>query len=95
MEEEFADWYDNQHLADVLDIPGFASARRFVRSQTQREEDALTYPYNSLAIYEFDSEPRRALDGLTRAKENGLYLSPSLAEQRISIVFDPVSELGI
>ncbi|MHA4854779.1 DUF4286 family protein [Rhodococcus sp. MSC1_016] len=28
-EEEFNDWYDNVHLAEVLSIPGFEAAQRY------------------------------------------------------------------
>lgn len=28
-EKEFNDWYDSQHLQDVINIPGFVSAQRF------------------------------------------------------------------
>lgn len=28
-EEEYNDWYNNQHLADVLAQPGFKTARRY------------------------------------------------------------------
>jgi hypothetical protein len=34
MEEEFNAWYDTEHLAERLAIPGFRSARRWVRGRT-------------------------------------------------------------
>jgi hypothetical protein len=43
MEEEFNAWYDTEHLAERLAIPGFRSARRWVRAGTY------------LATYELDS----------------------------------------
>ena len=43
MEEEFNAWYDTEHLAERLAIPGFRSARRWVRGGTY------------LATYELDS----------------------------------------
>jgi hypothetical protein len=43
MEEEFNAWYDSEHLAERLAIPGFRSARRWVRGATY------------LATYELDS----------------------------------------
>jgi hypothetical protein len=30
MDAQFNDWYDQQHLPDVLRVPGFISAQRFV-----------------------------------------------------------------
>jgi hypothetical protein len=43
MVEEFNAWYDTEHLAERLAIPGFRSARRWVRGRTY------------LATYELDS----------------------------------------
>jgi hypothetical protein len=43
MDEEFNAWYDTEHLAERLAIPGFRSARRWVRNGTY------------LATYELDS----------------------------------------
>jgi len=43
MEEEFNAWYDEEHLPERLAIPGFRSARRWVRGRTY------------LASYELDS----------------------------------------
>ena len=28
-EDEFADWYENVHIPQILDVPGFVSAQRF------------------------------------------------------------------
>ena len=43
MEEEFNAWYDDEHLPERLAIPGFRSARRWVRGRAY------------LATYELDS----------------------------------------
>src|SRR5262245_23890590 len=43
MEEEFNAWYDTEHLAERLAIPGFRSARRWVLGKSY------------LATYELDS----------------------------------------
>jgi hypothetical protein len=34
-ESDFNDWYDNEHVPDLLSVPGVLSARRFVASQGQ------------------------------------------------------------
>jgi hypothetical protein len=48
-EQEFNDWYDNQHVKDVLAIPGFVAAQRF-----ERVGGAVraVSPYRYLATYE-------------------------------------------
>lgn len=43
MDEEFNAWYDDEHFPERLAIPGFRSARRWVRGRTY------------LATYELDS----------------------------------------
>ena len=48
MEEEFNAWYDEEHLAERLAIPGFRSARRWVA-------DAPAGAGKYLATYELDS----------------------------------------
>ena len=53
-EQEYNDWYDNQHLEDVLAIPGVISARRFKISATQIREAAQ--PYRYLAIYDIEAD---------------------------------------
>ena len=49
-EEEYNDWYSNRHLADIVAIPGFSAAQRFVLRKTLMGK--LSHQY--LAIYEMD-----------------------------------------
>jgi phage/plasmid-associated DNA primase len=53
-EQEYNDWYSNQHLSDLLAIPGVVAARRFKLSGTQIGEVAQTYQY--LAIYDVEAD---------------------------------------
>jgi hypothetical protein len=52
-EDEYNDWYDNQHLGDVLNVPGFYSAQRFVAEDALSPEPP-THKY--MAIYGFESD---------------------------------------
>ncbi|MFY9327543.1 MAG: DUF4286 family protein [Georgfuchsia sp.] len=62
-EDEYNDWYTNRHLADVLKVPGFKSARRFKLAQ---DDPAAKWKY--LAIYDFESdEPAKTLAALNAA----------------------------
>lgn len=47
-EEDFNNWYDSQHLPDMLKIPGFVSAERFTLVGDG--------PFRFLAIYEMDTD---------------------------------------
>ena len=46
MEEEFNAWYDTEHLAERLAIPGFRSAQRWVSGRTY----LATYELDTLAV---------------------------------------------
>jgi hypothetical protein len=75
-EDEYNDWYSNQHLADVVAVQGFSSAQRFkIRSVTQGD-----LPQKYMAIYEMDAEdPEAAMAHLTsQSNSGGMYVSPAL-----------------
>lgn len=56
-EDEYNAWYDNQHIPDVLKVPGIVSAQRLKLAQ---EKSRLPGKY--LAIYELDSDdPSRTI----------------------------------
>jgi hypothetical protein len=74
-EAEYNDWYSNQHLDDVVAIPGFASALRLKHLTPVSGEFDLKY----LAIYDMDAEdPQAALSALTKATEGGMIISEAL-----------------
>jgi len=51
MEEEFNAWYDDEHMAERLAIPGFRSAQRWVADVAPGEGKYLaTYELDSLAV---------------------------------------------
>jgi len=87
----YNDWYDNRHLPDVLDVPGFVSAQRFKLSDTQRA--AGPFPWQYLALYQIDTDDLKGtLSALAaRAGTSAMVMSDALAEQRLAWVFDPVT----
>ena len=48
-EKAFNEWYNHEHIPDVLKFPGVVSARRYKATQP---EDRFQY----VAVYEFESE---------------------------------------
>ncbi|WP_242124024.1 DUF4286 family protein [Sphingobium sp. Sx8-8] len=50
-EEEYNRWYDEVHLGEVLDVPGFVAARRY---RVAPSAGAVTHRY--LALYHIDSD---------------------------------------
>ena len=75
-EAEYNDWYTNQHLDDVVAIPGFSAAQRLKLHQTVTGE--YKNPY--LAIYEMDAEdPQSALKALNDVVgSGGMFITESL-----------------
>lgn len=53
-EAEYNDWYDNQHLADVLAIPGMVGAKRFYAAPEMVASGLAKW--NFLAIYDIDTD---------------------------------------
>jgi len=59
-EEEFADWYANRHLADVLKFPGVVSGRLF-RLDFHRVYDLDAPQWTLMTIYELECDEPEAL----------------------------------
>jgi hypothetical protein len=54
-EDEYNDWYSNQHLGDVLNVKGFTAARRFLAAKGH----AASPPY--MALYDIETDDPEAL----------------------------------
>ena len=66
MDEEFNAWYDTEHMAERLAIPGFLSARRWVRDCKPGEGRYLaTYELNSPGVLETPEYLARVGDNFT------------------------------
>jgi hypothetical protein len=53
-EAEFNDWYNKQHIADVLNVPGFVAAQRFKLADAQFGDSEQDHRY--LALYEIETD---------------------------------------
>lgn len=73
----FNEWYTNQHIPDVLEVPGFVAARRY---RLVDHQALKPYPYRYLAVYEvLVVEAGAALRELNaRAGTERMFLSPTL-----------------
>jgi hypothetical protein len=78
-DEQFNDWYRDVHLPDVLTIPGFVAAQRFILSAAQLPGMETRWKY--LVIYEIDdASPAHALAELAaRMSGGGMIISDALA----------------
>ena len=80
-EDEFNEWYDNVHLAEVVALPGFVAARRYKYTESQLAGFPES-PQKYLALYWIEGDPKVALDALANELASGgiaipEYLDPS------------------
>lgn len=80
-EEEFNAWYNEQHLKDVLKVPGFVAAQRF-----KLAEDESKLPGRYLAIYDIETnDPQAALAELvSRAGTPDMVMSETMDMSKVS-----------
>ena len=76
-EAEFARWYDEVHLRDVLAVPGFVSAQRFALDDAGTGELG---GYRFLAIYDMESDDPDATMAALRARAgtDAMVISPAM-----------------
>jgi hypothetical protein len=88
-EDEYNDWYSNEHLGDVVSIPGFAAAQRF----TQHSLVTGELPQKYLAIYEMDAEsPQEAIAALSaRSASGAMRISDAMDQDIVCAVFEVCS----
>lgn len=89
---EFNRWYNEQHLSDVLRIPGMVAAQRFILAPAQRME--APYPYQYLAIYEIDAvDPAEVIaDIQARAGTELMPMTDAIAAERLPLIFQPLTD---
>jgi hypothetical protein len=80
-EKEFNDWYDNTHMPDMLQVPGFVKATRWM-SADKKENEIRKY----LAMYELETDD--IADFNAKMRERGMW---TFKQGRFSDlpVFDP------
>jgi hypothetical protein len=58
-DDEFNRWYNNQHIPDALDVPGYVAAQRFALAAVQMPGAAAS-PWRYLAIYDIEGADLKA-----------------------------------
>lgn len=84
-EQDYNDWYDGQHLDDVLAVPGIVSAQRFdIQGEAVSGE---AWPY--LAIYEIDhDDPQVAIEAMVaRAGTDAMPLSDAMDQHIYCVMY--------
>lgn len=90
-DQEFNDWYTNEHLADVLKLPGVTAAQRFRLSGKQHREGPM--PWSYMAVYEIEIDDIAiTLSALKAASGTAdMPLSPALSPERMVWIYEPVT----
>lgn len=90
-EEEYHEWYSNDHLDDVLKAAGFDAAQRFEFKPTKLSRDA---PRPFLAIYEVDADRREEAEALLlkTANTEAMPISDALGPKSITWWFESICD---
>ena len=90
-EGEYNRWYDDQHIGDVLKVPGVKAARRFKLSDVQRNPGP--YPHGYLALYEIEADDINVvLEGLDKAQKAGEMPMTKAMQRPSAWMFTPLSD---
>ncbi|WP_370617738.1 hypothetical protein [Mumia sp. Pv 4-285] len=81
-ENEFNTWYSDQHVPEILSVPGFVGARRYV-ALDEPAAGSGDSDFRYLAIYEIEGPVPEALAALGAA---GITPGPAM-DERTSIAF--------
>ena len=93
-DNEYNEWYSNTHLGEILQIPGFKSAKRYkvaARSTPLNPPPKQSY----LALYEMETDdPEATLGELRRRSAAGLLKSTTSMDRTVtsSILYELIAE---
>ena len=93
-ESEYNDWYNRQHIPDVLNVPGFVSGQRFRLADTQMSRDGGR-AHRYLAIYEIETDDLASTLKELRARGGIAEIVPSDAIDMKNVathIFTPIAE---
>jgi hypothetical protein len=65
-DEEFDHWYD-QHLDEILSMPGFHSAQRY-RLQPAVQDGDVAFPFRNLVVYQVDDDTQKLMQDMEDAQ---------------------------
>lgn len=88
-EEEFNTWYDNVHVPEVLQVPGFVAAQRFKVSGEASSGESHKY----FAIYEVEADSADAAMALLGEHTGSFNMSDALDMNGSKMAwYEPISE---
>jgi hypothetical protein len=93
-ESQYNDWYNRQHIPDVLNVPGFVSGQRFRLADAQMTRDG-SRAHKYLAVYEIETDDLAGTLKELRARGGTAEIVPSDAIDTKNVgsyVFTPIAE---
>lgn len=81
-DDDYNSWYTNQHLPDVLQVPGFVAGRRFRLSDTGTM--GATPQHRYLTIYEVETDNPEATLAELNARAPEMVMSDALNMEDIT-----------
>lgn len=90
---EFNEWYNKQHIPDVLNIPGIVAAQRFKLAPAQMGDP--NKPHRYLALYEIETDDLAGVlkDMQSRGGTADMVMSDSIDLKRVAAyIFEPAAE---
>jgi hypothetical protein len=91
-EAEYNKWYNEQHIPDVLNVPGFVAAQRFRLADAQMGDKN---PHRYLALYEIETDdlPTALKELKARSGSAEMVMSDAIDLKDVgAFVFAPVAE---
>lgn len=85
---EFNRWYDEVHLKEVLEAPGFVAAERFDLGEAQMVE--AERPHRYLSIYEIEGDPAEALKALQELAPK-MNMTTAMAKDAATSLYSQIS----
>ncbi len=65
-DEEFDRWYD-EHLDEILSMPGFHSAQRYRLEPAVQDAD-VRFPFRNVVVYQVDDDTEALMRGMEEAR---------------------------
>ena len=84
-EDEYNDWYDNEHLGDICALPGFEGATRYELEPGQDNPTGHKY----LAIYDMETDDVGAtMQTMISAATSGkMHISEAMAMPTVTLLY--------
>jgi hypothetical protein len=94
-DKDYNDWYTNQHIPDVVSVPGIVAAQRFKLADFQMPNSSPS-PWKYLAIYEIESDDLKAtFDGMqARVGTDQMVMTDALDLNGVGgFIYAPITQL--